>query len=219
MRFKPTLIPTLAAIIVIALMMKLGFWQLHRAEEKAVSDLRRDIPAQLSGTFLTTPLIIHDNRIDQGQAGYHLLAVFQPKQASQAVLVNLGWQSWPQFNRRYRPKLALPSGEQQLKGVLHKPIQGVFTLAKNTEQLEPHFILIETLDIPLLSRWLRRPLQPVVLQLDADTPPLEKDFRRHWLKAEEIGMTPEKHRGYAFQWFIMAAVVFGLYIGLNIKRQ
>jgi len=249
MHFKPTLIPTLAAIIVIGLMMKLGFWQLHRAQEKETiqqaSELFRAHLAQhpltfaellqqfpkinpaandshlhVSGHFLPTKIILHDNRMNEGQAGYHVLTVFQPNDSRVALLVNSGWHSWPNGDRKNRPIVQLPTTEQQLNGTVHIPVKGVFTLAKNTDLIEPHFVLVETLELDHLSQLLQHPLAPFVLRLDADTPALQQtNLQRHWLKADEIGMTAEKHRGYAFQWFIMAAVVFGLYLKLNLKKH
>ncbi len=249
MRFKPSWIPTFAAFICITLMLKLGFWQLYRAQDKEAlqqssellrlhsiqhpfnfADLLKQLPKialaandaylQVSGHFLSTKIILHDNRMNEGQAGYHVLTVFQPDHSELALLVNLGWHNWPNSDRKNRPTVSLPTKTLQLGGTIRIPVKGVFTLMKNTDLIESHFILVETLELDHLSQQLHHPLAPFVLQLDANLPLFQQsDLQRHWLKANEVGITSEKHRGYAFQWFTMAAVVFGLYIGLNLKQQ
>lgn len=248
MRFTPTLVPTLAAIIVIALMLKLGFWQLHRAQEKEAiqqaSELFRsrstehplsftellqqfskidtaanEAHLQIRGHFLPSRIILHDNRMNEGHAGYHVLSLFQPEGTHVALLINHGWHSWPNGDRSNRPTLQVPREEQTLRGTIHVPVKGVFTLANHADLIEPHFVLVQTLELNHLSELLHHALAPFVLQLDANSPPLKPfDLQRHWLQANQVGMTPEKHRGYAFQWFIMAAVVFGLYVKLNLKK-
>jgi len=56
-------------------------------------------------------------------------------------------------------------------------------------------------------------LLPVILQLDESN---EDGFVREWQPV--YGVTPDKHRAYAMQWFTLALVLLLIYIGVNSKR-
>jgi len=54
---------------------------------------------------------------------------------------------------------------------------------------------------------------PVILLLD---PVDEYGFVREWKAV--YGVTPDKHRAYALQWFTLAVVLLMIYMGVNSKR-
>ena len=56
-------------------------------------------------------------------------------------------------------------------------------------------------------------LLPLMLLLDPDD---AHGFVRDWQAV--YGVTPDKHRAYALQWFTLAAVLLLIYIGVNSKR-
>jgi len=58
-----------------------------------------------------------------------------------------------------------------------------------------------------------QPLLPVVLLLDADSGP---GFIRDW---QAPGLPPERHIGYAVQWWAFALLLVGLFVGFNLKRR
>jgi cytochrome oxidase assembly protein ShyY1 len=58
----------------------------------------------------------------------------------------------------------------------------------------------------LLSAGLSEPLFPWELRLAPDQP---GGFRRDW---PVVNVSPEKHRGYALQWFTMAAALLLLFV-------
>jgi surfeit locus 1 family protein len=114
-KFTPGLIPTLAVILLLPLLCSLGVWQLHRAvakqqlldqfalrSQQKPQPLANDeliyTPVQVSGRFDSAHLLLLDNRIVNGVAGYDVLVPFLPDQEnfspdgrSPAILVNLGW--------------------------------------------------------------------------------------------------------------------------------
>src|SRR4030065_330165 len=105
--------PTLATLALLPLMIGLGMWQLDRAGQKqrlqAEYDRRQLEPAKQLLSVLEPPealrfrrvaargryepeyQILIDNRVHQGQAGYHGLTPLQIGRASVRVLVNRGW--------------------------------------------------------------------------------------------------------------------------------
>jgi surfeit locus 1 family protein len=64
-----------------------------------------------------------------------------------------------------------------------------------------------------LEERLGYPLEPLILLLDKDD---EFGFIRDWKPV--YGVTPDKHRAYAVQWFTLATVLLMIYIGVNLKR-
>jgi surfeit locus 1 family protein len=73
--------------------------------------------------------------------------------------------------------------------------------------------VVQQPEFGLLERLLGYPLQPVILLLDGADP---HGFRRDWQPV--YGVTPDKHRAYAAQWFTMALVLVLIYIGVNTRR-
>jgi cytochrome oxidase assembly protein ShyY1 len=69
------------------------------------------------------------------------------------------------------------------------------------------------LDVQQLGNAIGRELLPMVLELDEGQPgALTPDP----LTATQIG--PEKHLGYAVQWFGLATALLMIYVGINARR-
>ena len=115
-QFKPTLVPTLAMIVMIALTLFLANWQLNRADQKSALQARYDLmqrdPAvtlpgrggdatnmlyqkvALQGHFDFSRQIYIDNKLYQGRAGYYVITPFRDDFSGSYVLVNRGWLDW-----------------------------------------------------------------------------------------------------------------------------
>ena len=74
--------------------------------------------------------------------------------------------------------------------------------------------VIQQLEIGRIGERLDRPLLPLVLLLDKADP---GGFVRDWKPV--YGITPDKHRAYAAQWFTLALVLLLIYIGVNTRRR
>ena len=57
-------------------------------------------------------------------------------------------------------------------------------------------------------------LLPFVVELDRSE---SHGFAREWRPHRGIG--PERHRGYAFQWFALAATLLAIYTFVNLRRR
>lgn len=184
-----------------------------------VTDNINDFPVEVSGELDTSWLFLLDNQMLNGQFGYR---VFQwvdltPKQnlttevleasllvKSQKVLVNLGWHLADR-TRRTQPNIQPLSGYVNVVGHVRIIEQGI-TLASeplllNDETLnnQTKTMLIQRIDLVNLSELIDTDLLPFVVYVD------EKEtlgYQKNW---QPIVMSPEKHEGYAFQWFSLAA--------------
>ena len=80
-------------------------------------------------------------------------------------------------------------------------------------------MLFRSVDLKWYEKKLGLELLPYVVK---QISPVNKDkiLVRDWnvLINKYEGMSPEKHQGYVFQWFAMALVLLGVFLGVNLKR-
>lgn len=74
--------------------------------------------------------------------------------------------------------------------------------------------VVQVVDIKILSDKLGRSLLPFQVELDST---MMDGYVRDWKR--NIFMTPEKHIGYAVQWFGLAITLTILFIGLSFKAR
>jgi surfeit locus 1 family protein len=219
--------------LLIPLLISLGFWQLQRAEEKAAlsvsfellqkqrpvtlaslwsksSDSLAHMPVQLSGTFLRDEYMLLDNRMQNGKFGYEVLGILELDNGA-GVLVNRGWLAGD-ASRQSLPQVPEVVGEVTITGHVYVAPGQPYLLAE--QQLDgawPKRIQAVEMDklLPLTETLLAGRLFPYPVRIDAgERGALSVD----WLI---INLSPQKHHGYAVQWFTMAAALFVLYLFQN----
>ena len=209
------------ALLAMTLFARLGFWQLQRADEKremlakAASALSSRTPRPLSvvaektrahdydwveveGRFADAPAVLLDNQQQGGKVGVRAYRVFVLKDGL-PVLVDLGWSVLPP--ERTMPRVARDAGRGRLAGLLMPPPgQG---LDVGAPVAQPDGTLLATaIDLPVLRNVLKLPaLAPRVLRpLQDASLGFERDF-----EILPNTLPPERHLGYAVQWFGLAA--------------
>lgn len=223
------------ALIVAGGFASLGFWQFGRAGEKqrwldgyaaalaappqALADVLAGpapgVPIRIAGdiSFADAPVLLLDNQQRQGRVGIRAYALAHDEKSSAPVLVELGWQPLG-AERSLLPSVAVPDGVQHIEGVLLPwPGQGL-RLAENPWQGEGA-VLLTYLDREEIGRKTgiapyHGVLQPAPVQTlgyvrDAGTLPNT--------------LPPERHRGYAVQWWGLAAAVLVVYLTLALRRR
>src|SRR3990167_2340670 len=167
--FRPGLLPTL---VLLALLLALGGWQLQRADEKsallASQEARRQAPAQpigelersadpafqrvlLRGYFDGEHSLLLDNRTRDGRVGVELLQPFYDQPSGLWLLLNRGWLPWP--DRRTPVAFSTPAGALQLQAWIYVAPGGSFQL-----QADPPGNARPPLLTPLAPGGLWRPL-------------------------------------------------------------
>jgi len=228
------------ALAAMALFCTLGTWQLGRMESKqamlkeahavieqraAVSlelGLYRDIGydwARGSGTFADAPALLLDNQTREGRAGVRVYRVFvadqdkdEPTDEITPVLVDLGW--LPLDDRRHMPDIPRPEGSQWLEGLLTPPPSGGLANAPPVMRANGT-VLAVNLRSPELAQMLRQPrLSGRVLRLD---PALPLGYARD-LDILPNTMPPERHLGYAVQWYALALTVLITALILTFRK-
>jgi cytochrome oxidase assembly protein ShyY1 len=224
------------AALVIALFTRLGFWQLARMHEKqamlaasrAVLAERHERPLAIAGDpqrardydwaagagrFIDAPAVLLDNQARDGRTGVHAYRVFQlPGGRASLLLVDLGW--LPLGGDRRMPVIARPTGTLRLAGLLAPPPSP--GLASDVPMRQADGTLLSVaLSTPAVRQALRlRSLAPRVLKLD---PALPLGYARD-LDILPNTMPPERHLGYAVQWFGLALTVLVTALFLTFRK-
>jgi len=227
------------ALLTMAGFSALGTWQLGRMQFKqamldevaAVLEQRAAAPwAQAleqahgydwvrgNGVFAQAPALLLDNQTREGRAGVRAYRVFLPEadmpgETLPPVLVDLGW--LPLEDRRILPAIPRPDGPQWLEGLLTPPPSSGLALAPATQETAD-MLLTVSLRAPNLAQLLhQKRLSARVLRLD---PALPLGYPRD-LDILPNTMPPERHLGYAVQWYALALTVFVTALILTFRKQ
>lgn len=215
-RFRsfPIAVVVMTAVIC---MVWLGFWQLDRMHQKeqrlasiaqkseqgsiSLDQLKpyqediRDYQVGFNGRLEKAQVLFLDNQVENGTVGYEVLVPVQSQAGT--VLVNFGWVAAP-TSRSQLPQIELPDAFQHYHGRISIP--GHNPVVRETLSIDATFpVVIQAIDIDFIKRLTGQPLLPYVIEL---TVPEKGAFVRNW---QPVVMPPEKHFGYAVQWFGLAA--------------
>ncbi|TVQ41605.1 MAG: SURF1 family protein [Wenzhouxiangella sp.] len=224
-------LPHLVALIVILACLRLAWWQLDRAEEKdMLLNQWRDAPALETarlhddaapafarieglGTFDTRRHVLLDNQIRNNHPGVHVFSLFQPLDGGPPLMVNRGWQPWQRRSGEW-PQFDTPVDPVTITGRLSPPPRVGFQIGEaQTPDPDTWPNLTTYFDIERLRDVFGPDLYSQVLLL-------EPEHALHltgdpW---QMVVMGPERHRGYAFQWFSIALAVFLIWAYLTFRQ-
>jgi surfeit locus 1 family protein len=233
--FRPNVVPSIVAGALLMLLLSLGTWQLNRAEQKQALLTARDSgkaasaldlnlnatpqgadryrPATVKGRYRADQQWLLDNRVFKGRAGYHVYTLLETANPNQGtLLVNRGWiDAGP--SRTFLPDVPAPDGLVELSGRLDLPESVALKLDNDQLASIAPVVVVQHLDLAELKSSIGRELLPFALVLDDGQPGV---LQRDW--SESPGMTPQKHVGYAVQWFALAVALLIIYVGVNTRR-
>lgn len=230
---KSRFIWLLAGLVLAGGFAALGRWQLQRGLEKqrmleqvavatadgeaksliAAADADGYTRAAGSGRFLPGPILLLDNQRRGAAVGVRVLAPFRASDGT-VLLVDLGWLALP--GDRRLPDVALPKGERTLAGLLTPPPSPGIAMGAASTPAGANRRLLTRVDLDALSTDLGLALAPRILRLD---PSLPLGYARD-LDVLPNTLPPERHRGYALQWFGLAltTLLLSLYFAFFRRR-
>ncbi|MDT8399234.1 MAG: SURF1 family protein [Pseudomonadales bacterium] len=218
----------IAACVVLTVsgLVRLGLWQLDRAEEKMQArnsaqlmqqeaavpietvplaglgiDMRQlqNQEVLLHGEYLNEQSIYLIYQTWQQQPGYEIVTPFKLTSSDEIVMVSRGWTgiaSYEELNK----KLPRIHGVQQVRGQIHVPTPGMMARSSDIKELKWP-LLIRYLNIGELSPFFDTRLFPYPVRLNPDQAGV---LIRHW---PAVTADTGRNMSYALQWFAMAAAV------------
>ncbi len=236
LRFKFRLIPFIATVLLIVLGISLAQWQTRRGDQKqalanAMQERGVEAPLQLDGKAIASTTdskqlefrhitvqgefvadwpVYLDNRSYQGNPGFYVLMPFKIANSTSHILVERGWLPLNLQARSTLMPYSTPTGEITLQGVARLNPGRVLQLGQPTA-LQPKAI-VQNLDVSELARATKLPFQPVVIEQSSDT---KDGLVRDW-PSPALGI--ERHRGYEFQWYALAAMAFLFFVVTGFKN-
>lgn len=227
LRFAPRVLATVAAIAAALAFAALGNWQLGRAQEKRAlaADFAREAPAiglrmlgddapryqriVARGSYDPTRQFLLDNMSHAGRAGVLVLTPLVLSDGG-AVLVNRGWQPYGR-TRETLPAVTVAAEPRAVAGRLDDLPRPAIRLDAPQTAGWPR--LVQYPRMQELSAMLDRKLYPRMILLDAALP---DGYVREWTVP---GTTPDRHLGYAVQWFAFAALAIAIWVALGLRRE
>jgi surfeit locus 1 family protein len=232
MRFRFKTVPLVVTIAVAALGIALGNWQTRRAAEKialqaVLTEHGREPPLVLTGGTSAVPQefrrvsvrgqfvpgfpVFLDNRPYQGRAGYYLVMPFKIAGADQYVLVARGWLPRAAGEAGSVPPYQTPGGLVTIEGTMRLDLGHVMQLG-TAAPVKPH-AMVQNLAVGDVAYASGLPLLPFFIQ---QTGPAGDGMVRDW-PAPALGV--DKHKGYAFQWYALAAMAVVFFIITGMRRE
>jgi len=230
-RFRLALL-TFATVLAIGISLSLGWWQLSRAAQKQA--LQAAVLAQgakpvldsmalqtaaaplalvhqrahLKGTWVSGSTVFLDNRPMDGRVGFFAMTPFLLQESKAAILVQRGWVPRNFEDRTRLPHIETPTGVVEIEGRMAPPPAKLYELGGAGAGA-----IRQNLDLAQFRTETGLALVAVTLQ---QTGAPSEGLLRDWA-AVNAGV--DRHYGYAFQWFGLAALIAVLYFWFQIVRR
>jgi surfeit locus 1 family protein len=224
-----------ATVLGVAITASLGTWQLRRAAQKVTiqstlasrsgmpalgtADLatarteaqtQHYRPVRLRGRWVAARTVFLDNRQMDARVGFYVVTPLQLDGRGDAVLVQRGWAPRDLRDRTLLPAIATPPGDVVVFGHIAPPPSRLYEFASSVTGL-----IRQNLDVEAFAAETGLTLVPLSVQQDSAPAAPDDGLLRHWARP---AVDVQKHYGYAFQWFAMAALMAGLYVWFQLVR-
>lgn len=231
-KFRVRWVPFLAAMVAAAIGVSLGQWQTRRAAEKEAIEAKlaaRELaePIRLAaatqsvgdveyrriavdGQFLKEWTVFLDNRPYKGEAGFYVLMPMKLSGSDQHVLVARGWVKRDTAERTKVPAIATPERTVEVMGIGRRSVGEVLQLG-TPSPLQPGAI-VQNVNVAAFADAANLKMLPFILQ---QTTELQDGLVRDWPRPS-TGV--DKHRGYAFQWYALAATALLFFVVTGFRR-
>ena len=230
-------LPAVAALLMFVLLLSAGLWQLRRAEGKreiaveqadrsdreplvlepgmaasaSLAELRNR-RVRAAGQYRSDIQYLLDNSIQNHAVGYQVLTPFRLQDSDVYLLVNRGW--LPVGPDRGRlPDITVSEQAASPEGLIVAPPASGLALGAAGYDGEGWPRVVQRVELDRIQEQLGKPLLPFVLRLSLAS---DYGYGRDW--RIRTGLTPERHVGYAVQWFALAAALLGLCGWVAVKR-
>lgn len=162
------------------------------------------------GTYQSPYHFLLRDQIDQGRRGFRVYSAVSLQPDSPLVIVDRGWVAAGLDGSA--PHLGMnPETLRHFEG--HRTPHEANRLRHQTTTLPTEWpAVIDNLVIPIVSEWIGEPISPFVLRLSSHSP------EAFTIRPLATWLTPEKHLGYAVQWWIFALLSWVLWARVERRR-
>ena len=201
------------------LFISLGFWQIERAESKALkmkafNEMQKRPPIALKnlsaawsrvfveGFYDSSRQVLIDNQINDGQVGYKIYTPFYFD--DKAIFVDRGWISRGK-TRSELPDIDFQSDRLRIVGSLLKPEKEVLA---GDDIFTKNWPIVSQTKLPnIIGTKFNKDFSDSVIVLEPGS-----NFLKEYIPLQPFVISPTKHYGYALQWFTMSMVLFSMFI-------
>ena len=210
---------SLFSIFFTLLFISLGFWQIERAESKALkmkafNEMQKSPPIALKnlsaawsrvfveGFYDSSRQVLIDNQINDGQIGYKIYTPFYFD--DKAIFVDRGW--IPRGKTRSElPDIDFKSDRLRIVGSLFKPEKEVLA---GDDIFTKNWPIVSQTKLPnMIETKFNKKFSDSVIVLEPGS-----NFLKEYIPLQPFVISPTKHYGYALQWFTMSMVLFSMFI-------
>ncbi len=231
--FRFRWVPFIAALLTAMVGVALGNWQTRRANDKqaietklSVREASSPLPLEsaainlddlefrrvvLRGKFDTGWPLYLENMPYDGQSGFYLLMPMRLESSGQYVLVARGWLPRDLRDRTRLPQIDMPQGIVQLEGRVMRRLPHAMQLGQ-AAPLRPGAI-VQNITTTEVSSAAGIKLLPLIVEQTSDS---GDKLVRDWPRPSS-GM--DRNRGYAVQWYGLAAAVLLFFIVTGFRRE
>ena len=235
------ILTTLLAIAGVAVLIRLGFWQLDRLTQRRAFNERvsaqihqpaldlntADTPdaawwdmeyrsVVVRGRYALDQEVLLRNQVWQDQLGFHVLTPLQMEGSGQWVLVDRGWIPFTDGDAARRSQYA-EGGLVTVRGMIRRPQEKPDFGGVADPTLTPQQTRLDAWNIVNLARIQQQvsgPLLPIYVQQAPEAAWTALPYR----SLPEIEITEGPHLSYAIQWFIFATIL-GVGYPFFVRRQ
>lgn len=231
--FRPSWLGFLILIVCIPTFIKLGLWQLNKAQLKqeiqtsynqSLDDHALSLPEQLdnldswnykkvkiSGHYDTQYQILLDNQVEQSRGGFHVITPLKIDGRDEYVLINRGWIAGNE-NHTTLPDVTTPTAKVEIIGLVWLPSKKIFSLESEAQKSQWQSVW-QNMDMKRYQASVPIKVLPIVIKLDTKSD--AGGFVRNWqLPAEKIAT----NMGYAYQWFGFAIASLLIFLYTSVKK-
>lgn len=179
---------------------------------------------EASGRLLPERSIFIDNRTHKGIAGFHVVTPLRIEGSERNgaqplhVLVLRGWVPRDPRERTRLPEVPAPEGPVTVTGYAQRELAQTLELAESAPP-GPDDRIWQNLRLDAYRQWSGLALQPLLIRqigpVGGAGPGFDDRLVREW---PQPGSDVDKHRGYAFQWYSLAAATAALWFWFVVWR-
>jgi surfeit locus 1 family protein len=210
----------------------LGFWQLEREDEKRellsqkanrltfapldVAELPEQgdlegVPVRLVGEY-HEPVLLLDNKVLDGKVGFEAHQLFLDN-TGLYFLVNRGFVPMGRTREDQLKLLKVHDKPADILGRIYQPGSQILLLADQNQTLDEFPVIVQHIDVKKMIAALGERVYPLVIRLEVEQ---LGSLPRYW---PSTVMSPEKHKGYAIQWFSMALAVLIAWLFFSFSKD